>query len=186
MKRSDIELMVAATEENIMMDEGEMKEVSGHDMLEAIKFAHEEIKKHCRVQKELIRELGNDVKRDYPHDEEDEDLRKAVHEFCYDKCYALAKSAKPKHEREDGFAQIKEEFLATLSEEDQEAKAAMVARYYGDEEKAAMRNMILDEGIRLDGYKRRSKESHKKISWKYVRDKGKNSPRRKSPLGGCS
>ena len=151
MKRSDIELMVAATEENIMMVEGEMKEVSEHDMLEAIKFAHEEIKKHCRVQKELIKELGNDVKRDYPHDEEDEDLRKAVHEFCYDKCYALAKSAKPKHEREDGFAQIKEEFLATLSEEDQEAKAAMVARYYGDEEKAAMRNMILDEGIRLDG-----------------------------------
>ena len=151
MKRSDIELMVAATEENIMMVEGEMKEVSEHDMLEAIKFAHEEIKKHCRVQKELIKELGNDVKRDYPHDEEDEDLRNAVHEFCYDKCYALAKSAKPKHEREDGFAQIKEEFLATLSEEDQEAKAAMVARYYGDEEKAAMRNMILDEGIRLDG-----------------------------------
>ena len=151
MKRSDIELMVAATEENIMMVEGEMKEVSEHDMLEAIKFAHEEIKKHCRVQKELIKELGNEVKRDYPHDEEDEDLRKAVHEFCYDKCYALAKSAKPKHEREDGFAQIKEEFLATLSEEDQEAKAAMVARYYGDEEKAAMRNMILDEGIRLDG-----------------------------------
>ena len=151
MKRSDIELMVAATEENIMMVEGEMKEVSEHDMLEAIKFAHEEIKKHCRVQKELIKELGNDVKRNYPHDEEDEDLRKAVHEFCYDKCYALAKSAKPKHEREDGFAQIKEEFLATLSEEDQEAKAAMVARYYGDEEKAAMRNMILDEGIRLDG-----------------------------------
>ena len=151
MKRSDIELMVAATEESIMMVEGEMKEVSEHDMLEAIKFAHEEIKKHCRVQKELIKELGNDVKRDYPHDDEDEDLRKAVHEFCYDKCYALAKSAKPKHEREDGFAQIKEEFLATLSEEDQEAKAAMVARYYGDEEKAAMRNMILDEGIRLDG-----------------------------------
>ena len=151
MKRSDIELMVAATEENIMMVEGEMKEVSEHDMLEAIKFAHEEIKKHCRVQKELIKELGNDVKRDYPHDAEDEDLRKAVHEFCYDKCYDIAKSAKPKHEREDGFAQIKEAFLATLSEEDQEAQAAMVARYYGDEEKAAMRNMILDEGIRLDG-----------------------------------
>ena len=151
MEKADLELMVAATEENIMMVEGEMNEVSEEVMLGAIKFAHEEIKKHCRVQKELIKELGNDVKRDYPHDEEDEDLRKAVHEFCYDKCYALAKSAKPKHEREDGFAQIKEEFLATLSEEDQEAKAAMVARYYGDEEKAAMRNMILDEGIRLDG-----------------------------------
>ena len=152
MEKADLELMVAATEENIMMVEGEMKEVSEHDMLEAIKFAHEEIKKHCRVQKELMAELGTDVKkRDYPHDEEDEDLRKAVHEFCYDKCYALAKSAKPKHEREDGFNAIKDEFIATLSEEDQEAKAAMVARYYHAVEKEAMRNMILDEGIRLDG-----------------------------------
>ena len=154
MERADLELMVAATEENIMMVEGEMKEVSEHDMLEAIKFAHEEIKKHCRVQKELMHELGTDVnKRDYPHDEEDEALRTAVREFCYDKCYKLAKSAAPKHEREAGFEAIQAEFLATLSEEDQEAKAAMVARYYHDVEKEAMRNMILDEGCRLDGRK---------------------------------
>ena len=158
-ERADLELMVAATEENIMMVEGEMKEVSEHDMLEAIKFAHEEIKKHCRVQKELMAELGTDsVKRDYPHDEQDEDLRKAVHDFCYDKCYALAKSAKPKHEREDGFQAIHDEFLATIpephTEEEKEAyavKTEMVARYYHDVEKEAMRNMILDEGIRLDG-----------------------------------
>ena len=150
--RADLDLMVAATEENIMMVEGEMNEVSEHDMLEAIKFAHEEIKKHCRVQKELMHELGTDVnKRDYPHDEEDEALRTAVREFCYDKCYKLAKSAAPKHEREAGFEAIQAEFLATLSEEDQEAKAAMVARYYHDVEKEAMRNMILDEGCRLDG-----------------------------------
>ena len=154
MKDADLELMVAATEENIMMVEGEMNEVSEHDMLEAIKFAHEEIKKHCRVQKELMHELGTDVnKRDYPHDEEDEALRTAVREFCYDKCYKLAKSAAPKHEREAGFEAIQAEFLATLSEEDQEAKAAMVARYYHDVEKEAMRNMILDEGCRLDGRK---------------------------------
>ena len=153
MEKADLELMVAATEENIMMVEGEMKEVSEDVMLESIKFAHEEIKKHCRIQKELNKELGKDVKRDYPHDEEDEDLKKAVHEFCYDKCYALAKSAKPKQERSEGFEQIKADFLATLSEEDQEAKAAMVARYYNNEEKAAMRNMILDEGVRLDGRK---------------------------------
>ena len=152
--RADLDLMVAATEENIMMVEGEMNEVSEHDMLEAIKFAHEEIKKHCRVQKELMHELGTDVnKRDYPHDEEDEALRTAVREFCYDKCYTLAKSAAPKHEREAGFEAIQAEFLATLSEEDQEAKAAMVARYYHDVEKEAMRNMILDEGCRLDGRK---------------------------------
>ena len=150
--RADLDLMVAATEENIMMVEGEMNEVSEHDMLEAIKFAHEEIKKHCRVQKELMHELGTDVnKRDYPHDEQDEALRAAVREFCYDKCYALAKSAAPKHEREAGFEAIQADFLATLSEEDQEAKAAMVARYYHDVEKEAMRNMILDEGCRLDG-----------------------------------
>ena len=153
MKDSDLELMVAATEENIMMVEGEMNEVSEHDMLEAIKFAHEEIKKHCRVQKELIAELGTDVKRDYPHDLEDEDLKKAVHDACYDKCYALAKSAKPKHEREDGFVAIKDEFIATIPEddEDRDVKVALVERYYHNVEKEAMRNMILDEGIRLDG-----------------------------------
>ena len=151
MAKCDLDLMVAATEENIMMVEGEMSEVSEHDMLEAIKFAHEEIKKHCRVQKELITELGNDVKRDYPHDVEDEELRKSVQDFCYDKCYALAKSAKPKHEREDGFAAIKEEFLATIPEEELEEKTPLVERYYHAVEKEAMRNMILDEGIRLDG-----------------------------------
>ena len=151
-KRADLDLMVAATEENIMMVEGEMNEVSEHDMLEAIKFAHEEIKKHCRVQKELMRELGTDVnKRDYPHDEQDEDLRKAVHEACYNKCYELAKSAKPKHEREDGFNAIRDEFKAGFSEEDLEVKGAMIDRYYHDVEKEAMRNLVLDEGKRLDG-----------------------------------
>ena len=159
MKDSDLELMVAATEENIMMVEGEMSEVSEHDMLEAIKFAHEEIKRHCRIQKELMHELGTDVnKRDYPHDIQDEDLKKAVEDFCYGKCYALAKSAKPKHEREDGFKAIKDEFIATLPEpqsaEEKEAyaqKVMLVERYYHAVEKEAMRNMILDEGIRLDG-----------------------------------
>ena len=159
MEMADLELMVAATEENIMMVEGEMKEVPESVMLEAIKFAHEEIKRHCRIQKELMHELGTDVnKRDYPHDIEDEELKKAVHDFCYDKCYALAKAAKPKHEREDGFAAIMDEFIATLPEPQTEAekeeyavKVALVGRYYHNEEKEAMRNMILDEGIRLDG-----------------------------------
>ncbi len=151
MEKADLDLMVAATEENIMMVEGEMKEVPEEVMLEAIKVAHEEIKNHCRIQKELNKELGKDVKRDYPHDEEDETLKEAVHAFCYDKCYALAKSAKPKHEREDGFAAIKAEFMATLSEEDQEAKAAMVERYFGHEQREALRNLILDEGLRVDG-----------------------------------
>ena len=152
MQDADLELMVAATEENIMMVEGEMKEVSESVMLEAIKFAHEEIKRHCRVQKELMHELGTDVnKRDYPHDVEDEELKKAVESFCYDKCYALAKSFKSKHEREDGFTAIKEEFLATIPEEQLEEKTPLVERYYHSVEKEAMRNMILDEGVRLDG-----------------------------------
>ena len=151
MANCDLDLMVAATEENIMMVEGEMNEVSEHDMLEAIKFAHEEIKKHCRVQKELIAELGKETKRDYPHDVEDEDLRKAVEEFCYNRCYATAKSALPKHEREDAFTAIKDEFLATIPEEELEEKTPLVERYYHAVEKEAMRNMILDEGCRLDG-----------------------------------
>ncbi|MCR5710210.1 MAG: polyribonucleotide nucleotidyltransferase [Bacteroidales bacterium] len=152
MERADLELMVAATEENIMMVEGEMKEVSEHDMLEAIKFAHEEIKKHCRVQKELMHELGTDVnKRDYPHDIEDEELRKAVHEACYSRCYETAKAALPKHERADAFEAIKADFLATIPEEELEEKTPIVERYYHDVEKEAMRNLILDEGRRLDG-----------------------------------
>ena len=152
MANADIELMVAATEENIMMVEGEMKEVSEADMLEAIKVAHEEIKKHCRIQKELMHELGTDgPKRDYPHDVEDEELKAAVQKSCYDRCYELAKSAKPKKEREAGFKAIKEEFLATSPEEELEEKTPIVERYYHEVEKEAMRNLILDEGKRLDG-----------------------------------
>ncbi len=158
-KNADLELMVAATEENIMMVEGEMNEVPESVMLGAIKFAHEEIKKHCRVQKELMAELGTDVnKRDYPHDLEDEELKAAVHDFCYPKCYALAKAAKPKHEREEGFEAIKADFIATIPEpqtaeekEEYAQKVALISRYYHAEEKEAMRNMILDEHIRLDG-----------------------------------
>ena len=151
MAQADLDLMVAATEENIMMVEGEMNEVPESVMLEAIKVAHEAIKVHCRVQKELNKELGKDVKRDYPHDAQDEDLRKAVHDACYQKCYELAKAAKPKKEREEGFSKIYDEFLATLSEEDQEAKGSMAARYFAHEQREALRNLVLDEGLRVDG-----------------------------------
>ena len=154
MENADLELMVAATEENIMMVEGEMKEVPEDVMLDAIKFAHEEIKRHCRVQKELMSELGTDVnKRDYPHDEEDEEIKSKIHEFAYSKCYELAKSAKPKHEREDGFEAIKAECVEALglSEEDLEAKKMMIDRYFGHEQREALRNLVLDEGLRVDG-----------------------------------
>ena len=151
MADADLDIMVAATYDNIMMVEGEMNEVSEHDMLEAIKFAHEEIKKHCKVQMELTEAVGKTVKRSYCHEENDEELRQAIQEFCYDRCYAIAKSGSAKHERSDAFEALKEEFYQTLSEEDREEKRMMVERYYHAVEKAAMRNMILDEGVRLDG-----------------------------------
>ncbi len=153
MPDADIDLMVAATLDNIMMVEGEMKEVSEADMLEAIKFAHEEIKKHCRVQMELMEEKGTVVKRAYCHEENDEDLRAAVKEYAYDKCYAIAKAGTSKQERTEAFENLAEECFAALvpDEEEREAKKMMLARYYHDVEKSAMRNMILDEGIRLDG-----------------------------------
>ncbi|HHV04675.1 MAG: polyribonucleotide nucleotidyltransferase [Bacteroidales bacterium] len=148
---ADLDIMVAATYDNIMMVEGEMKEVSEAVMLEAIKFAHQEIKKHCKVQMELMEEAGKTVKREYCHEENDEELRKAVEAFCYDRCYAIAKSGDDKHTRSDAFEALKEEFMQTIPEEEREAKEVMVARYYHDVEKRAMRRMILDEGIRLDG-----------------------------------
>ena len=151
MANADLDIMVAATYDNIMMVEGEMNEVSEAEMLEAIKFAHEEIKKHCKVQMELTEETGKTEKRTYCHEENDEELRKAVEAFCYDRCYAIAKSGSAKHERSDAFDALKEEFMQTIPEEEREEKEMMVERYYHAVEKAAMRNMILDEGIRLDG-----------------------------------
>ena len=149
--KADMELIVAATEENIMMVEGEMKEVSEKEMLDAIKFAHEAIKEQCRVQKEMMVETGKVEKKAYCHEENDEDLRKAVHDYCYGKCYAIAKSGLAKHEREDAFDALKEEFMETIPEEEREDKTMMVNRYYGAVEKEAMRRMIIDEGVRLDG-----------------------------------
>ena len=151
MEGADIDIMVAATCDNIMMVEGEMKEVSEKDMLEAIKFAHEEIKIQCQAQLELMQEVGKVEKRAYCHERNDEELREAVRTYCYDKCYAIAKAGTAKHERGEAFDALREEFLATLPEEERDEKAPLVARYYHDVEKEAMRRMILDEGVRLDG-----------------------------------
>ena len=151
MPNADIDIMVAATLDNIMMVEGEMKEVSEKEMLDAIKFAHEEIKKHCLMQLELQEAVGKTVKREYSHEENDEDLRKVVNDFCYNRCYEIAKSGSSKHERSDAFEALKQEFIESLPEEGRDEKVALVARYYHDVEKRAMRNMILNEGIRLDG-----------------------------------
>lgn len=151
-EKADIDMLVGATYDNILMVEGEMEEVSEAEMLEAIKFAHEAIKVHCIAQLELAKELAV-VKREYCHESNDEELREKVKQFCYDKVYTVAKSVLSKHERSDSFAAIKEEFMQTLPEEERGAKANLVSRYYHDVEKHAMRNMILDEGIRLDGRK---------------------------------
>ncbi|NLB66889.1 MAG: polyribonucleotide nucleotidyltransferase [Bacteroidales bacterium] len=153
LNNADMDIMVAATYENIMMVEGEMKEVSEADMLEAIKFAHTEIKKHCLVQKELEKEVGKEIKREYCHETDDEAVEKAAWEYCYDRCYTIAKSGSDKHTRTDQFEALHQEFLETLPEEEREEKAIMVARYFNAIEKKAMRRMILDEGIRLDGRK---------------------------------
>ena len=149
-----MDLMVGATYENIMMVEGEMSEVSELDLLNAMKAAHEAIKVQCQAQKELAEAVGSTVKREYCHEVNDEELRKAVHEACYAKAYAIAASGnKNKHERMDAFDAIREEFKAQFSEEELSEKAALIDRYYHDVEKEAMRRSILDEGKRLDGRK---------------------------------
>ena len=151
---ADLDIMVGATIDNILMVEGEMKEVSEAVMLEAIKFAHEEIKKHCAAQIELSKELGKDVKRTYCHEKNDEELRRQVIEATYDKAYEIAKSMTSKHERTDKFDALEAEFEARFSEEELVEKAPLIKRYFHDDVlKKAMRNMILDEGIRLDGRK---------------------------------
>jgi polyribonucleotide nucleotidyltransferase len=153
LEQADIDIMVGATIDNIMMVEGEMSEVQEADMLEAIKVAHEAIKVHCRIQSELTEACGKTVKREYNHEENDEDLRKAVHDACYDKAYAIAVSGTDKHARAEAFEAIVTEFKAGFSEEELAAKSGMISRYYHDVEKEAMRRAILDEGKRLDGRK---------------------------------
>ena len=150
----DLDLMVGGTIDNILMVEGEMKEVSEDVMLEAIKFAHEAIKTHCAAQIELSKELGKDVKRTYCHEENDEELRAKVIAETYDKVYAVATSGSDKHSRSESFEAIEAEFCEQFTEEELEAKATMIKRYFHDDVlKKVMRNMILDEGKRLDGRK---------------------------------
>lgn len=151
-ENADLDIMVGATYDNILMVEGEMKEVSEADMLEAIKFAHTEIKKHCLAQMELSKELGKDVKRTYCHETNDEALREKVIAETYDKAYAIARERSAKHERSEKFEALEEEFCAQFTEEELVEKRPLIKRYFHDDVlKKAMRNMILDEGIRLDG-----------------------------------
>lgn len=154
LEKADIDIMVGATLDNIMMVEGEMNEVQESEMLDAIKAAHEAIKVQCQAQMELMEACGKTVKREYCHEVNDDDLRKDVHDKCYDKAYAVATSGTDKHQRADAFDAIVEEYKSQFTEEElTDEKVEMIDRYYHDVEKEAMRRAILDEGKRLDGRK---------------------------------
>ena len=160
MKEADMDIMVGASAENIMMVEGEMKEVSEQDLLGALKAAMDAIKPMCELQAELSKELGKDVKREYDHEVNDEELRERMNKELYQPAYDVTKQALEKHARAEAFEKIlgdfKEKYAAEhadLTEDDLEEKYAMMDRYYHDVERDAMRRCILDEGIRLDGRK---------------------------------
>ena len=160
MKEADMDIMVGASAENIMMVEGEMKEVSEQDLLGALKAAMDAIRPMCELQKELSRELGTDVKREYDHEVNDEALREQINNELYQPAYDVTKQALEKHARQEAFDKIITDFLekydaahAELSDEELEEKHAEAERYYHDVMRDAMRRCILDEGIRLDGRK---------------------------------
>ena len=160
MADADMDLMVGATAENIMMVEGEMKEVQEVDLLNALKVAHEAIKPMCQLQVELMKELGTDKKREYCHEVNDDELKEQIKTECYQKAYDVVKQALEKQARAEAFEAIitefKEKYAAAhtdLTEDELEEKYALCDKYYHDVERDAMRRCILDEGIRLDGRK---------------------------------
>ena len=160
MEEADMDIMVGATKDNIMMVEGEMKEVSEQDLIGALKVAAEAIKPMCELQYELAKEKGTDVKREYDHEINDEDLREQIKKELYQPAYDINHQALEKHARQDAFDKVLADFLekydaahTDLSEEDLEEKHAEATRYYDDVMRDAMRRCILDEGLRLDGRK---------------------------------
>jgi len=152
---ADIDMIIAATIDNILMVEGDMKEISEEEMVEAIKFGHEEIKKHCQAQIEMATEKGVLEKREYSHEEEgDEELFASLEKAVTDKVYEVAKAALPKHERSDKFAAIKQEFIDNLElAEGEDANTSLIGVYFHDIEKKVIRDITLNERVRLDGRK---------------------------------
>ncbi|PKP29464.1 MAG: polyribonucleotide nucleotidyltransferase, partial [Bacteroidetes bacterium HGW-Bacteroidetes-17] len=155
LERAELEMIVAATIENIMMVEGEMKEVSEADMLNAIKTAHEAIKIQCQVQLDLAAEVEKaKTKREYCHEQNDEDLKLQIKNFTYNKLYKIAGSSiADKHKRSELFSSVRQEFVDTLEETDASAKMSLIKRYFHDVEKEAVRNSVLETRIRIDGRK---------------------------------
>ncbi len=153
LKDADMDMIVGATYDNIMMVEGEMKEVSEADMLEALKVAHEAIKLHCTAQQKFAEIVGSTAKREYCHETNDEELRKKVWDETYDKCYEVAKSlTADKHKRSESFEAVLTAFLSQYDEENP-VNESLVKRYFHDVHKEAARRLVLDEKIRLDGRK---------------------------------
>lgn len=150
---SDIDMIIGASAESVMMVEGEMEEISEEEMVEAIKFAHEHIKEQCEAQVRLAEAVGKKEVREYEKQPEDDTLKAKIHAMTYDKIYDIAKSATSKHERSEAFANVKEEVKASFTEEELEEYGSMVSRYFYDAEKDAIRDLTLNEGKRLDGRK---------------------------------
>ena len=150
---ADIDMMIGASADSVMMVEGEMDECSEEEMADAIKFAHEAIKIQCAAQIALAEAVGKKETRTYEGAATDEAIEKLAHEFAYQKVYDIAKAGSAKHERSDAFAAIKEDFKATFSEEEQAEKGALISKYYDKAEKSAIRNLTLEENLRLDGRK---------------------------------
>ncbi|MFH4967757.1 polyribonucleotide nucleotidyltransferase [Gaetbulibacter sp. M240] len=150
---SDLDMVIGASEDSVMMVEGEMKEISEEEMTEAIKFAHEAIKLQCQAQVKLAEAFGKKETREYELEPEDEALEKKIYDLAYDKVYAVAKAGSSKQERGAAFAEIKEEIVASFSEEEQEELGDLISKYYAKAEKAAVRDLTLNEGLRLDGRK---------------------------------
>jgi len=153
LEESDIEMMIGASADSVMMVEGEMKEISEEEMADAIKFAHEAIKLQIAAQLRLAEAFGRKEVREYETAEKNEDLEKRVHDLAYDKCYAIAKKGTSKAERTEAFAAVKEEVKASFTEEEMTEFGHLVGGYYSKAEKEAVRELTLSEGLRLDGRK---------------------------------
>ena len=150
---SDIEMVIGASADSVMMVEGEMDEISEEEMIEAIKFGHEAVKVQCAAQVRLAEAFGKKETRKYDAEREDEDFSKKIHEMAYDKVYAIAKAGSSKQERTEAFSEIKEEIKASFSEEEMEEYGDLISKYYHKAEKNAVRDLTLNEGLRLDGRK---------------------------------
>ncbi len=150
---SDIDMMIGASADSVMMVEGEMDEISEEEMAEAIKFAHEAIKVQCAAQVRLAEAFGKKETREYEGEREDADLAAKINEFCYDKCYAIAKKGTSKVERTTAFAEVKEELKASFTEEELADYGDLVGKYFNKSQKSAVRELTLAEGLRLDGRK---------------------------------